>query len=78
MIKILIYHGANVNSIIKQDNGFSPLHGAVEGGHFEICKYLITHGANVNEKTKNGSSSAYDLASANGHLLLVEFFSQNY
>merc|ERR1711925_36494 len=76
IIKILIYHGANVNSVIEE-NGFSPLHEAVEAGHFEVCKYLIAHGANINTKTKNGHS-VYDLAIANGHILLTEFFSNNH
>jgi len=75
-VKILIYHNANVN-IVKQRSGFSPLHEAADSGHFEVCKYLIAHGANVKKKTKNGLS-AYDLASANGHILLAEFFSQNH
>jgi ankyrin repeat protein len=76
MMQILIYHGANVNSV-KEENGFSPLHEAVEAGHFEVCKYLIAHGANINTKTKNGHS-VYDLAIANGHILLTEFFSINH
>jgi len=75
MIKILMYHGANVNSI-KEKNGYTPLHVAVEGGQFEICKYLIAHGAIVNKRTKDGLSS-YDLALINGHLVIVKFFSQN-
>jgi ankyrin repeat protein len=72
MVKILMYHGANVNSV-KEENGLSPLHVASKQGHFEVCKYLMTHGANVNEKTKHGFS-AYDLAKSNGHILLADFF----
>ena len=70
-----MYYGANIN-IVKEENGFTPLHEAVEGGHLEVCKYLISHGINVKKKTKNGFS-AYDLARANGDVLLVKLFSQN-
>lgn len=75
MMKILIYHGANVNSV-NEENGFSPLHEAVAESHFEVCKYLIEHGANVYEKTKNGFSP-YDLANDNGDVLLAEILSEH-
>ena len=64
-------------NVLKEDNGFSPLHEAVEDNHFEVCKYLISHGANVNQITKNGLS-AYDIAILNGQILLAEFLSKNH
>ena len=36
-------------------NGFSPLHGASQNGHHDVCTLLIERGANLNSQTKVGT-----------------------
>ncbi|UKJ88157.2 hypothetical protein MACJ_000600 [Theileria orientalis] len=43
MVKCLIEHGANVNSV--DDNGDTPLHVAIESQEDEVVKYLVEAGA---------------------------------
>ena len=47
-MKTLVAAGADVNA--TADNGFSPLHVAVEGDNMEAVKYLMKKHANINSK----------------------------
>lgn len=43
VVKLLIAHGASVNSTTRTNS--TPLRAACFDGHLEIVKYLILHGA---------------------------------
>jgi prolyl 4-hydroxylase len=43
----------------KDENGWTPLHEGVRGGHADVVKLLIQNGANVNETTANGESALW-------------------
>jgi prolyl 4-hydroxylase len=43
----------------KDENGWTPLHEGVRGGHEEIVKLLVENGANVNATTSNGASALW-------------------
>ncbi len=53
MVKLLIKHGANINSKDEADN--SPLHMAIYGGHGKLAKLLIESGAYVHSRNYNGN-----------------------
>ena len=56
MVKLLLRVGLRVNSVTKL--GRSPLHEAVEKGHFEVVRYLVnTAGADVLLKDHNGKTA---------------------
>ena len=56
IIEILINSKANVN-VLANEEGYSPLHGAITMGNEYMVSYLIQNGANVNLKTlKTGES----------------------
>lgn len=77
IVKILLYHGANINN--KSLDGWSPLHFASYNGHLETLKFLITHRSltggllltNVNEKTDQGLNSLH-LASLTDNLEIIK------
>ncbi len=46
--------GTDVNA--KNQNGYTPLHKAVDDGHKEIVELLITEGADVNAKEDGGGT----------------------
>jgi ankyrin repeat protein len=54
VVKILLQHGANPNSIDL--NGNTPLHEAVFNRDIDVAKFLIDKGANVNKKNKEGNT----------------------
>jgi ankyrin repeat protein len=43
-VKLLLFHGANVNARCLR-NGRTALHYAAETGRTEICRFLIDRGA---------------------------------
>ncbi|RKU30131.1 hypothetical protein C6499_07025 [Candidatus Poribacteria bacterium] len=54
--RLLIENGANVN--IKDDNGSTPLHGAVVFGRAEVAKLLVENGANLQVRNDDGGTPA--------------------
>lgn len=48
IVKLLISHGAEVNTITRTNS--TPLRAACFDGHLEIVKYLVQHGADIEVK----------------------------
>lgn len=69
--KYLLSRGADVNATARNATGYTPLTGAVAGGHAEVVALLIAHGANINHRYGNGFSPLLT-AAANGHLEIVK------
>lgn len=57
--KILLEAGANPN--LSGENGYTPLHNAIEGKHLEFTRLLLAHGASKERKNDDGLT-AVDLA----------------
>ncbi|XP_055375496.1 protein fem-1 homolog CG6966 [Condylostylus longicornis] len=65
IVKLLVKHGANVNSTTKTNS--TPLRAACFDGHFEIVKYLIKKGAD------------FEIANRHGHTcLMIACYKGNY
>lgn len=72
--KLLIEHGADVNSVQADD--FTPLHEAAQNGLLEITQLLLERGAHVNARLSNGKTP---LALANeAHHVEVEEMLRRY
>ena len=50
---MLLYEGASVE--LSKNNGWTPLHRAVEGGHVRIVELLLEWGADVNARNSVGT-----------------------
>lgn len=50
IVKLLVKHGANVNSTTRTNS--TPLRAACFDGHYEIVKYLVKNGAGKCNNTK--------------------------
>ncbi len=48
VVRLLLAHGAPVNSASQNAMHVQPLHSAVAGGHLEITRQLLSQGADVN------------------------------
>ncbi len=66
--------GANVNA--KDDDGWTPLHGAAYEDQKEIAELLIAKGADVNAKD-DGSWTSLHSAAWHGHKEIVELLITN-
>ena len=71
VVRVLLDHGADVNTIYKKK---TPLSSAYDGRHLEIMRLLLEHGADVDERDDYGDS-VLNNASRDGqaeiaHLLL--------
>ena len=53
-VELLIANGSDVNA--KNQNGYTPLHKAVDDGHKEIVELLIAKGADVNAMEGGGGT----------------------
>ena len=62
--------GADVNA--KDDNGWNPLHLAVENGHKEIAELLISKSADVNAKDKYFRKTSRDWAIERGYTEIAD------
>jgi len=82
IVKLLINKGAYVNNTTEKIEGgcwkspleetvFSPLYLAAENGHLEVVKLLINADPNINQ------TDAIDIASKNGHTVIVELLKIN-
>lgn len=68
-VQLLVEAGAPIDP--QQQEGWTPLHGAVHQGNFEMTRYLLEHGADrtlQNDKGKN----AIGLAADEGNLAILK------
>eukprot|EP00761_Pharyngomonas_kirbyi_P014759 gb/GECH01014789.1/.p1 GENE.gb/GECH01014789.1/~~gb/GECH01014789.1/.p1 ORF type:complete len:550 (+),score=136.98 gb/GECH01014789.1/:1-1650(+) len=74
IVEHLIRQGADVNQPIV-DSYRTPLHIAVEQGHFQCVKRLVTNEANVNANANNAENREmpFHLACKLGHVQIVEY-----
>jgi ankyrin repeat protein len=73
LVELLIAHGANVNTGVKN---WAPLYIAAQNGHKEIVELLIANGADVNE-AKNGGWTPLHVAAEKGRKEIVELLLAN-
>lgn len=70
LVKLLIKHGAKVNSTTKTSS--TPLRAASFDGHLNIVKYLVLHGADI-EKTNRHGHTCLMIACFRGQYNIVKF-----
>lgn len=68
MVKLLIDHGANINT---KSNGDTPLHLAVRYNRVEIIKILLKNGANINIKDKYGNTPLMEVVTYGNNIMLL-------
>jgi ankyrin repeat protein len=54
VVRILLEHGANLNTEVGDNRGFTPLHLASESGQLEVARILLEHGADLETRTPSG------------------------
>lgn len=69
--KLLLAHGAEVNSPSNNAQKVQPLHSAVANQHLEIAKMLLEHGADVNAVQQDGYTPLHE-AAQNGQIEMVK------
>jgi ankyrin repeat protein len=60
----------------KDNNGFTPLHGATFHGHEDVIEVLLAHGAEVNAKTSDGDT-ALAIAMSQGNKAVAALLRQH-
>ncbi|XP_061387243.1 protein fem-1 homolog CG6966 [Musca vetustissima] len=70
IVKLLVRHGANVNSTTRTNS--TPLRAACFDGHFEIVKYLIQHGADFEVANRHGHTCLM-IACYKGHFKIAQY-----
>lgn len=68
IVKMLVKHGANVNSTTRTNS--TPLRAACFDGHFEIVKFLIKSGADIEVANRHGHTCLM-IACYKGHLRIA-------
>jgi len=56
VMKLLLAHGADVNSIARDKNRGTPLHWAVEAGRLGSVRILVEAGANIDAENRHGQT----------------------
>ncbi|XP_075145855.1 protein fem-1 homolog CG6966 isoform X2 [Haematobia irritans] len=70
IVKLLVRHGANVNSTTRTNS--TPLRAACFDGHFEIVKYLIHNGADFEVANRHGHTCLM-IACYKGHFKIAQY-----
>lgn len=70
IVKLLVRHGANVNSTTKTNS--TPLRAACFDGHYEIVKYLVAHGADIEVANRHGHTCLM-IACYKGHYKIAQY-----
>jgi len=71
IVKLLLEHGADVNSRSKNASSVQPLHSAVAGRHLEISWLLLEHGAEINSAQQDGFMPIHE-AAQNGDMEMIK------
>ena len=69
--RLLLEHGAEVNSPSGNTQHVMPLHSSVAGQHLELSRLLLQHGADVNAR-QEGGYTPLQAAAQNGQREMVE------
>ena len=64
--RLLLEHGADMNTQISDGSGTTPLHLSTEFNNIEVVRVLLEHGANVDAEDSKGRTP-YQIASAKGY-----------
>ncbi|KFB51873.1 AGAP003839-PA-like protein [Anopheles sinensis] len=70
IVKLLVQHGAKVNSTTKTNS--TPLRAACFDGHYEIVKYLVSHGADIEVANRYGHTCLM-IACYKGHYKIAQY-----
>ncbi|XP_023294619.2 protein fem-1 homolog CG6966 [Lucilia cuprina] len=70
IVKLLVRHGANVNSTTRTNS--TPLRAACFDGHFEIVKFLIHNGADFEVANRHGHTCLM-IACYKGHFKIAQY-----
>ncbi|GAB0097965.1 Protein fem-1 homolog CG6966 [Sergentomyia squamirostris] len=70
IIRLLVKHGANVNSTTRTNS--TPLRAACFDGHFEIVKYLVSYGADIEVANRHGHTCLM-IACYKGHFKIAQY-----
>ncbi|XP_055637312.1 protein fem-1 homolog CG6966 isoform X1 [Toxorhynchites rutilus septentrionalis] len=70
IVKLLVQHGAKVNSTTKTNS--TPLRAACFDGHYEIVKYLVSHGADIEVANRHGHTCLM-IACYKGHYKIAQY-----
>ncbi|XP_044259128.1 protein fem-1 homolog CG6966 isoform X1 [Tribolium madens] len=70
IVKLLISHGAKVNSTTRTNS--TPLRAACFDGHLDIVKYLVQHGADIEVANRHGHSCLM-IACYKGHIQIARY-----
>lgn len=69
--RLLLSHGANVNTASRNAMKVAPIHAAVAGKNVEVIELILSGGADVNAKQQQGWTAIHS-AAMHGDLALLE------
>ncbi|XP_059621409.1 protein fem-1 homolog CG6966 [Phlebotomus argentipes] len=70
IVKLLMKHGANVNSTTRTNS--TPLRAACFDGHYNIVTYLVSHGADIEVANRHGHTCLM-IACYKGHFNIAQY-----
>ncbi|XP_053671645.1 protein fem-1 homolog CG6966 isoform X2 [Anopheles nili] len=70
IVKLLVQHGAKVNSTTKTNS--TPLRAACFDGHYDIVKYLVSQGADIEVANRHGHTCLM-IACYKGHYKITQY-----
>jgi ankyrin repeat protein len=70
VVQLLLQHTGAQALLRTDDNGWTPLHWAADGGHEEMVVYLIAQGAQTNSRTVSGMTP-FMCACKRGHVDVI-------